>query len=193
MCISAITATSATTPLSRPMAASAGMFLSRTTPILAASAACIRAVESASWRWSGACRALHRTFRRTCSLPGAPARVYGINVVGLRKAGVVKKVREELKEAFRLMYRSNLNMSQAIEAIEDNHSHQRGTGTSADVHSQHAQRLQRQGKYAASRPCGQAAPRRAGTRLRGRRIVSRSRDTVRELRASAFRHSVKRA
>ncbi len=51
---------------------------------------------------------------------GAPAKVYGINVVGLRKAGVDRKVREEIKEAFRLIYRSNLNTSQAMEAIEAN-------------------------------------------------------------------------
>lgn len=48
---------------------------------------------------------------------GARAEVYGINVIGLRKAGVVSKVRAELKEAFRLLYRSNLNDSQALEAI----------------------------------------------------------------------------
>ena len=51
---------------------------------------------------------------------GAPAKVFGLNAVGLKKAGVSRKVREEIKEAFRLIYRSNLNMSQAIEAIETN-------------------------------------------------------------------------
>ena len=48
---------------------------------------------------------------------GSRAQVYGINVVGLRRAGVVSNVRKELKEAYRLLYCSNLNVSQALDAI----------------------------------------------------------------------------
>jgi UDP-N-acetylglucosamine acyltransferase len=50
---------------------------------------------------------------------GRPARVYDVNVRGLRRAGVPAKVRGELREAYKLLYRSNLNNSQALEAIEE--------------------------------------------------------------------------
>ena len=50
---------------------------------------------------------------------GRPARVYDVNVRGLRRAGVPAKVRGELKRACKLLYRSDLNQSQALEAIEE--------------------------------------------------------------------------
>ncbi len=50
---------------------------------------------------------------------GRPARVYDINVRGLRRAGISPKVRGELRLAYKLLYRSNLNTSQAIEAIRE--------------------------------------------------------------------------
>ncbi len=48
---------------------------------------------------------------------GRPARVCELNVVGLRRSGVPPKVRTELRQAYKLLYRSNLNLSQAIETI----------------------------------------------------------------------------
>lgn len=50
---------------------------------------------------------------------GNPAKVYDINKIGLRRAGIIPKVRGELKQAYRLIYRSNLNMTQALEVIEE--------------------------------------------------------------------------
>lgn len=50
---------------------------------------------------------------------GRPARVYDVNVRGLRRAGIPAKVRAELREAYKLLYRSNLNGTQALEAIEE--------------------------------------------------------------------------
>jgi UDP-N-acetylglucosamine acyltransferase len=50
---------------------------------------------------------------------GRPARVYDINKIGLRRAGIAPKVRNELREAYKLLYRSNLNMAQALETIEE--------------------------------------------------------------------------
>jgi UDP-N-acetylglucosamine acyltransferase len=41
--------------------------------------------------------------------------VFGLNVVGLRRAGFSAKDREELKAAFKLVYLSGLNISQALE------------------------------------------------------------------------------
>lgn len=49
---------------------------------------------------------------------GRPSKVYGLNVRGLRRAGIPAEVRDSLKQAYRLIYRSNLNVSQAIEQIE---------------------------------------------------------------------------
>ncbi len=50
---------------------------------------------------------------------GRPAKVYDVNVRGLRRAGVSAKVRGELRAAYKLLYRADLNVSQALEAIEE--------------------------------------------------------------------------
>ena len=63
-------------------------------------------------------------FRVTQDVPpfttvdGRPAKVYGLNVIGLRRNGSSAERRAELKRAYRLLYRSNLNITQAMERIE---------------------------------------------------------------------------
>ncbi len=47
---------------------------------------------------------------------GRPTQIVGLNVLGLRRAGIPPKVRAGLKQCFRLLYRSGLNLSQGIEA-----------------------------------------------------------------------------
>lgn len=49
---------------------------------------------------------------------GHPARVNGINVVGLRRNGVNPDLRREIKRAYKILYRSNLNISQAVEKMD---------------------------------------------------------------------------
>jgi UDP-N-acetylglucosamine acyltransferase len=48
---------------------------------------------------------------------GNPAEVRGINSVGLERAGFSSETVRALKEAYRLLYRGNLNSKQAVEAI----------------------------------------------------------------------------
>lgn len=48
---------------------------------------------------------------------GYPAKVNGLNVIGLQRHGVGPETRRLLKEAYRLLFRSNLNVSQAIERV----------------------------------------------------------------------------
>lgn len=48
---------------------------------------------------------------------GAPAAVRGVNVVGLRRAGVAAEDRRALREAHRLLYRSGLTPHRAVERI----------------------------------------------------------------------------
>lgn len=51
---------------------------------------------------------------------GHPARVRSLNLVGLRRAGIAVQGQglETLKEAFRLLYRSDLTLNQALEKLE---------------------------------------------------------------------------
>lgn len=49
---------------------------------------------------------------------GNPAEVRGINSVGLERRGFQPEVLKTLKEAYRFLYRSNLNVRQAIEDLE---------------------------------------------------------------------------
>lgn len=48
---------------------------------------------------------------------GKPARVVGPNVVGLRRAGLEAEARQAIQRAFRLIYRSGLEMTQALEQV----------------------------------------------------------------------------
>ncbi|MCS6918888.1 MAG: acyl-ACP--UDP-N-acetylglucosamine O-acyltransferase [Fimbriimonadales bacterium] len=48
---------------------------------------------------------------------GSPAEVRGVNIVGLRRAGVPEPTRDALRKACRLMFLSKMNLSQAIERI----------------------------------------------------------------------------
>lgn len=50
---------------------------------------------------------------------GRPADVLDLNVRGLRRAGIPAGARAALRRAYKLLYRSNLNVSQALEAIEE--------------------------------------------------------------------------
>lgn len=49
---------------------------------------------------------------------GNPARVHGLNLVGLRRAGIDPHVRSLLKQAYRLLYRSGLRLEEALSRIE---------------------------------------------------------------------------
>ena len=49
---------------------------------------------------------------------GIPARVINVNALGLRRAGIAPKVRAEVRAACKLLYRSTLNQSNAIKAVE---------------------------------------------------------------------------
>ncbi len=49
---------------------------------------------------------------------GRPAVIQGLNVVGMRRAGMSAPIREEIKQAYRFLYRDGLNVGHAIEAIE---------------------------------------------------------------------------
>ena len=48
---------------------------------------------------------------------GKPARVVSLNVRGLRRAGIAAESRALLAKTFRLLYRSNLNLSQALDQL----------------------------------------------------------------------------
>lgn len=50
---------------------------------------------------------------------GYPAKVRGLNNVGLARAGISEEIRRELKKAYRILYRSGLSLSQAITRMEE--------------------------------------------------------------------------
>ncbi len=49
---------------------------------------------------------------------GDPAQVHGLNIVGLRRAEFSAETRAELKECYKLLYRSGKNLTQAIDAMK---------------------------------------------------------------------------
>jgi UDP-N-acetylglucosamine acyltransferase len=48
---------------------------------------------------------------------GIPPKVYGINTVGLRRQGVPLSHRQQLKQAYHILYRRQLNVSHALEQL----------------------------------------------------------------------------
>jgi UDP-N-acetylglucosamine acyltransferase len=49
---------------------------------------------------------------------GNPVKLYGLNTVGLQRSGMEEETIRELKRAYRLLFRSDLNVSQAIERVQ---------------------------------------------------------------------------
>jgi len=49
---------------------------------------------------------------------GNPVHLYGLNSVGLQRSGFSEEVVRELKRAYRLFFRSDLNVSQAMQRVE---------------------------------------------------------------------------
>ena len=50
---------------------------------------------------------------------GNPTVIQGLNVVGLRRAGIKPEVRTNLKKAYHIIYRSGLNVTQAVQRIRE--------------------------------------------------------------------------
>jgi UDP-N-acetylglucosamine acyltransferase len=66
----------------------------------------------------GACSKIVKDIPPFVLVDGNPAKVSGINVVGLRRNGVEPEIRDEIKKAYRILYRSNLIIGRAIEQME---------------------------------------------------------------------------
>lgn len=52
-------------------------------------------------------------------IEGNPPKVYGPNVIGLRRRGMALATRSAIKQVFKLVYRGGLNIKQAIAAVDD--------------------------------------------------------------------------
>src|SRR6266480_2814379 len=50
---------------------------------------------------------------------GNPVKLYGLNTVGLQRSGLDETTIRELKRAYRLLFRSDLNVTQAIERAQN--------------------------------------------------------------------------
>jgi UDP-N-acetylglucosamine acyltransferase len=53
------------------------------------------------------------------SLAALDGRIAGINIIGLRRAGFSAEEQKEIRDAFRLLYRSRLPFSEAVEQVTD--------------------------------------------------------------------------
>jgi len=49
---------------------------------------------------------------------GNPVKLYGLNTIGLQRSGMDEETILELKRAYRLLFRSDLNVTQAIERVQ---------------------------------------------------------------------------
>ena len=65
----------------------------------------------------GGCTKITKDCPPYCLADGHPARVHGINRVGLQRRGVAPDARTTLKQAYRLLYRSGLSTRQALDRI----------------------------------------------------------------------------
>jgi len=66
----------------------------------------------------GACSKIVKDVPPYIMVDGNPAKVSGINVVGLRRNGIDSEIRDEIKRAYRILYRANLTVNKAIEQME---------------------------------------------------------------------------
>jgi UDP-N-acetylglucosamine acyltransferase len=66
----------------------------------------------------GGCSRVSKDIPPFLKAVGNPVKLYGLNSVGLRRNGFPENVVLELKRAYRLFFRSDLNLSQATQRAE---------------------------------------------------------------------------
>jgi UDP-N-acetylglucosamine acyltransferase len=74
----------------------------------------------------GGCAKVVRDVPPFLMVDGNPARVRGLNLEGLKRAGMSREDIASLKEAYRLIYRSDLNRTQAVEEVRAQGLHEHG-------------------------------------------------------------------
>ena len=87
--------------------------------IIGAQAAFHQFVRVGTMALAGACSKVVQDIPPYMISDGFPASVRGLNVVGLRRNGVSPEARLLLKRAYRLLFRSNLNRTQALAKIRE--------------------------------------------------------------------------
>ena len=65
----------------------------------------------------GGCSRVSKDIPPFLKAVGNPVRLYGLNTVGLQRGGMDEATIRELKRAYRLLFRSDLNVSQAMERV----------------------------------------------------------------------------
>lgn len=66
----------------------------------------------------GGCSRVSKDIPPFLKAVGNPVKLYGLNTVGLQRSGMADEVILELKRAYRLFFRSDLNLTQAIERAQ---------------------------------------------------------------------------
>ena len=66
----------------------------------------------------GGCSRVSKDIPPFLKAVGNPVKLYGLNTVGLQRSGMDEETIRELKRAYRLFFRSDLNVSQAIERAQ---------------------------------------------------------------------------
>ncbi len=67
----------------------------------------------------GGCSRVSKDIPPFLKAVGNPVKLYGLNTVGLQRAGMDDTTIRELKRAYRLLFRSDLNVTQAIERAQN--------------------------------------------------------------------------
>jgi UDP-N-acetylglucosamine acyltransferase len=67
----------------------------------------------------GGCSRVSKDIPPFLKAVGNPVKLYGLNTVGLQRSGMDEATIRELKRAYRLLFRSDLNVTQAIERAQN--------------------------------------------------------------------------
>jgi len=67
----------------------------------------------------GGCSRVSKDIPPFLKAVGNPVKLYGLNTVGLQRSGMEESTIRELKRAYRLLFRSDLNVTQAIERAQE--------------------------------------------------------------------------
>jgi len=67
----------------------------------------------------GGCSRVSKDIPPFLKAVGNPVKLYGLNTVGLQRSGMDESAIRELKRAYRLLFRSDLNVTQAMERAQD--------------------------------------------------------------------------